>query len=96
MSRTFEAIPRVTVVWGDAHSCAPNEPLELRDVGRHHRPMRTTTTGWLLRRDIVGVSLANERQEDPTTRAIVYRGHTFVPAGMIVRITHAKKDRRKA
>lgn len=95
MSRAPDAIPRVTVVWGDAHSLPPNEGLELRDVAKHHKPMQSVTTGWLLRRDLHGVSLANERQEDPATRAVTYRGHTFIPAGMILRITHAKKDRRK-
>lgn len=70
----------VMVTWHDAHS-----KTHSFDLGRDHKPARMFTVGWLLRRDESGVTIANEREADGDSWD--YRGHTFIPSGMIVKIS---------
>lgn len=68
----------VIVGWDDAHGSAHREVTE---DDMPHRPIRMYTVGWLLKRDDTGVSIANEHATDADSTC--YRGHTFIPAGMI-------------
>jgi hypothetical protein len=72
----------VIVVWDDAHGSAHREVTE---DDMPHRPTIMQTVGWLLRHDETGVSIANEYCCDADSTC--YRGHTFVPAGMIRSVT---------
>ena len=73
--------PLVLVTWNDAHA----EATECFDKAKHHTPAVITTVGWLQIRDKVGVSLANERSSDDHG-GYDYRGVTFIPTGMVVKI----------
>lgn len=68
----------VVVSWDDAHGSAHREVTE---DDMPHRPVVMQTLGWLLRDDEKGVSLANELATDMDSTC--YRGHTFVPRGMV-------------
>lgn len=70
----------VTVTWHDAQANATREYSKARD----HAPVTMHTVGWLMDQDDVGVSVCCERfQEDGQW---CYRGHTFVPQGMVVSV----------
>lgn len=70
----------VQVIWIDAQGSATRVYAKERD----HAPIEMITVGWLLDHDKAGVSVANERFiEDGTEN---FRGHTFVPAGMVKRV----------
>lgn len=83
--------PFVTVTWGDAYSLDSTQYVAVGDLRKYHRPMRSVTPGWLLRRDLHGVTIMAERQEDHENGGYLYRGHTFIPAGMILKIAARKK-----
>lgn len=83
-------LPHVTVVWGDAYSQDATRYISFADARKWHKPMASHTTGWLMIRDLHGVTIAGERQIDPNTGQYLYRGHTFIPSGMILKIKHAK------
>lgn len=74
--------PVAVVEWLDAvaHDEGDGEP--------RHKPERQVTVGWLLKRDMHGVSLAFEYGESDNT----YRVEQFMPAGMVksVRIINGK------
>lgn len=80
----MRAPPLIRVTWLDAHQLREEAELTHADaVERAHGPLRTTTVGYRLKSDAVGVTLASEIQdqaEEPT-----YRGITFIPRGMVVR-----------
>lgn len=80
-----DVLPFVVVVWDDAHATAAT-PVSVTDLG--HRPLVMKSVGWLLRDDQVGVSVATETYMDDGM--IYYRGHTFIPRGMIKTVTHMK------
>lgn len=72
----------VIVVWDDAHGSAHREVTE---DDMPHRPLVMQTIGWLLRQDELGISIANEYCSD--AESACYRGHTFVPIGLIRSVT---------
>ena len=69
--------PFVIIEWDDAWADATTA-VTLKDVGDSHRPEVIKTTGWLLKEDEAGVSLANEVCGDGS-----YRGRTFILKAMI-------------
>lgn len=71
------------VRWNDAHSVSAED----FDADKHHKPYVMETIGWIVKRDAAGISLANERCTDEGVTK--YRGSTFIPAGMVVRVTRA-------
>lgn len=75
----------VVVEWNDAW-VEGNEPVLLNEVGHAHKPHVIITIGWLLMDDETGISLANEHYKDDNT----YRGRTFIPRGMVGKVTTYK------
>lgn len=87
------ANPQLVVVeWNDAWTDA-TEPVTLADARVEHEPKVIVTIGWLLYRNDAGVKLANEHYRDED----VYRGQTFIPAGMLKSVTPVvlSKPRKK-
>jgi hypothetical protein len=80
--------PLVMLTWRDANATAAE--VYRRDV--HHAPTIVQTVGWMLDRDDAGVSIACEAI--PDAEGAQYRGVTFVPAGMVVRVTRLRKGSR--
>ena len=80
--------PLVAVTWLDAHGTA-TAAYSLHEIP--HAAISITTYGLLLRQDDAGISVASEFCADGT-----YRGVTFVPTGMVVRVEHVKKSRKRA
>lgn len=70
-------LPLVVVLWDDAWQS--ETPATMAHF--EHKPERVTTIGWLMKDDDVGVQLANEFYDE------TYRGRTFIPRAMIVRVT---------
>jgi len=77
--------PLVALIWMDAHSPAYETEVTSEEV--EHKPMPIVTFGILLKDDTSGVSVASE-QTGPDT----YRGHTFVPRGMVTSVTVIRKN----
>lgn len=78
--------PRLVVVsWHDAHA-----QTHSFDILKDHRPARMFTVGWLLKRDESGVTIANERED--TGDGWDYRGHTFIPSGMVVSVRSVRQS----
>ena len=82
-----EPFSLVKVVWLDAHGSAVIA-YELHEIP--HKAIEVVSYGLLLRHDEVGVSIASERCGGST-----YRGYTFMPAGMVVRVEPMKRVRVK-
>lgn len=78
-------LPLVVVEWADAWVDG-SDPVNPADVKASHKPKIIVTLGYLLLRDDVGVSLANEYYHDED----VYRGRTFVPAAMLLSVKEHK------
>jgi hypothetical protein len=76
----------VAVAWDDAHSTIQSAYAEHE---LPHAPVAILTLGWLLKEDEAGVSLANEFCSDGT-----WRGVTFIPRGMLRKMTHVATPRR--
>jgi hypothetical protein len=81
----------VTVVWADAHASAGDQ-LTVKELDDYHKPTIMETTGWLLREDDVGVTVANERCLDEGDGA--FRGRTFIPKSLIQSITPVIKSKK--
>lgn len=76
--------PRLVIVtWNDANGTA-TKVYEDKD----HAPVVISTVGWLLKKDDAGISIACERYQDDEKMA--YRGHTFIPAGMVLTMKAAR------
>lgn len=69
--------------WLDAYGDATEEAT-VDNAHQQHKAVRMETAGWLLRQDAHGVSLFNERCIDGNE--VVYRGKTFIPHGMVVKV----------
>ena len=82
--------PLVIVIWDDAWSNA-DEPITISDAIAKHGPEEIHTIGWLLVDDERGVFLANEYYSNDT-----YRGQTFIPRGMVRKITPYTLTRKRA
>ncbi len=85
--RVIEPFTLVKVTWMDAHGSAVIA-YELHEIP--HKGIEVASYGLLLRQDDVGVSIASEKCGDST-----YRGYTFMPAGMVVRVEPMKRTRVK-
>ena len=72
--------PLVVVTWDDAQSSATRIYAEDRD----HAPTVMETVGWLMKQDARGVSICCERFIEDG--AFCYRGHTFVPSGIVTSV----------
>lgn len=83
----------VVCLWDDAWIDA-NEPMNMIDVETKHKPLRIKTTGWLLKDDDMGISLAAERYLDATQHD-VFRTFTFIPRAMIVSITPVSLSKKR-
>lgn len=77
----------VVVTWLDAHGSAANVVYDIDEIP--HSPIECTSYGLLLKHDDVGVSIASERVGVDT-----YRGYSFVPAGMLLKLEAVKKQRK--
>lgn len=75
--------PLVCVHWKDAHGSASQAYTEA-NIPHSVYPMETY--GLLLRDDEAGVSIANETYWDDIDHERNYRGHTFIPRGMVSKI----------
>lgn len=71
----------VTVTWLDAWAEGVDDAT-VDNVHEKHKPVEMETRGWLLKDDDVGVSIFYERCLSPLS----YRGRTFIPRGMIVKV----------
>lgn len=87
--------PLVIVDWDDAHGLAPDDERTDEQIDEIHAPYRFHTTGWLLRHDDTGATIANEWTAESDGK-ISYRGITFIPAGMIRKITGRRKAAKKS
>lgn len=92
--RAREDHPHVAVTWGDAYSLDATAYVAPKEARKYHRPMVSVTTGWLIIRDLHGVTIMGERQEDLENGGYLYRGHTFIPAGMIKSIRIVRGARK--
>jgi hypothetical protein len=70
----------VQVDWNDATSSA-SLPFNAQ---RDHKPIVMRTRGWVLAANRAGISIASEVYEEEGQKH--YRGWTFIPAGMVVKI----------
>lgn len=75
---TFPKLPYCACAWSDAHSPAATDVYNLSSIGDIHGSMTIVTSGWLLRQDDAGVTLASEWCGGDD-----FRGITHVPAGMV-------------
>lgn len=75
----------VKAVWRDAQA---SSTIAFAEHEIPHAAIEITTVGWLLRQDESGVSIANEYCADAT-----WRGLTYIPAGMLVKLEDVKKAR---
>lgn len=71
----------VAVTWEDAWADSTGEWTQ-ENVHENHRPAIMQTVGWLLLESEAGVSIFNERD----TVLGSYRGRTFVPGRMILKV----------
>jgi hypothetical protein len=78
---TSRGVPFVEVEWLDAWASAAED----FDVAVHHKPWENRTRGWLVRDDESGVSVSPERSPK-AGGGWVYRGHTFVPRALVVKV----------
>lgn len=77
----------VAVQWLDAHGSSITAYAE-HEIP--HAAFKITSYGLLIKEDEAGISIASELCEDNT-----YRGVTFIPKGMIVKISPVKRERKK-
>ncbi len=82
-----EKYPLVCVYWLDAHGSAVGT-YEIDEIP--HAAILVKSYGLLLKEDEKGVSIASEQCDEG-----VFRGFTFVPKGMIVKIEPVKKVRKR-
>lgn len=78
----------VMVRWLDAHGSAANVVYDIDEIP--HGPIECTSYGLLLKQDALGVSIASEKVGVDT-----YRGYSFVPIGMLVKLEPVKKPRKR-
>ena len=82
---------RVLVTWNDAHGDPMQQVWTAADL-TEHKPVVVQTIGYLYKQDEIGVTLFQELIEDET---VSFRGKTFIPTGMIVKIETLNISRPK-
>lgn len=80
----------VGVLWNDAWGEETREATF--SPSYEHKPVPMETRGWLIKFDDYGISLFPERCLE--TKDHVYRGPTFIPKGMIVKVYLIPEPRR--
>lgn len=71
------------VTWNDAWGDAVKQVWEVETIS--HQPLRIHTAGWVVKEDAMGVTLFTDLVENGDgTHA--FRGHGFIPRGMIVEV----------
>ena len=85
------ALPLVVVEWNDAWIDG-NDPANLAEAKATHKPKGIITLGYVLYEDDNGIQLANEYYEDES----IYRGRTYIPKGMVRKITPYRLTRPHA
>lgn len=79
---------RIEVTWCDAHQLREEAELTAADaIERAHGPLVTTTAGYLIQSDAVGVTLGGEWQLNGNgeTEEITFRHVCFIPRGMVTK-----------
>ena len=71
------------VTWNDAQGSATLNYDKVRD----HAPVVMKTVGWVVDRNEAGISICCEQWTE--NGLLNWRGHTFIPAGMVVKVTRA-------
>jgi hypothetical protein len=74
----------VLVEWGDAHGGGGWKSRE--DLQHVHNPLVVVSTGFVVKKDNVGITLASGWSEEYDGAV----GCSFIPAGMIRKITKVK------
>ena len=75
--------PLVCIHWLDAHGTASTAYTE-ETIPHKAYPMHTY--GLLMRDDESGVSVCSENYFDDVDQIMNYRGHSFIPRGMVVSV----------
>jgi len=86
----MKSYPYVLVEWDDAHSAT--DDVYTIDGIDDHQPMQMRSRGLLLRDDDVGLTLSSEDYQDNGEQ--YFRGHQFIPRGMVRQVTVLSKVRR--
>lgn len=81
----------VMVSWNDAHSPSAGDSYTKTSVGEVHGSLPVLTSGWLLREDAEGITVAAEWYVEEAT----FRGLTHIPAGMVREVLRLKLPRDK-
>lgn len=90
----FPPYPYVAVEWLDANSPAAVDIFDAKDLKEAHGTMAVITTGWLLKEDEKGLTLAGEWFAGTTE----FRALTFIPATLVAERVElsVKKPKRAA
>lgn len=87
--------PLAEVEWLDAHQ--QQDELTVDNILEEHKPAVIHTQGYIIINDEVGVWVASEwlpgNKAQPKD---TYRQHTFIPKGMLKKITYRGKKRASA
>lgn len=81
----------VVVHWLDAHGSSTQAYTE---ENLQHKAFPMDSYGLLLRSDEEGVSIATETYFDDIDQIQTYRGHTFIPRGMVVSVEVLKAAKK--
>lgn len=82
---------KATVWWEDAQGSATTI-ISKSSIEEKHKPIVMETMGWIVRDDEKGISICNERYTEDGE--VQFRGHTFVPRSLIVKVSKARSSRR--
>ena len=82
----------VCVHWDDAFASKATSAYTEENVPHKLEPMETF--GLLLKQDAIGVSVACETYYNDEEKQHEYRGHTFIPAAMVVSVEVLLKPRQ--
>lgn len=86
----FPNLPFGHVLWDDANSPDAHTTYTADDIGGVHGSMPILTSGWILKEDADGITVASEY-----CGANTYRGLTHVRPKMIIEVHHVGHPRPK-